>query len=50
MAEPERPECQDRVFWAMVTIGLGGLVVLTNPPFWRLFGDVRYDWFPLIGA
>ena len=37
-------------FWAMVAIGLGGLVVLTNPPFWRLFGDVRFDWFPGIGA
>jgi hypothetical protein len=37
-------------FWAMVTIGLGGLVVLTNPPFWRLFGGVRYEWFPRIGA
>ena len=37
-------------FWAMVAIGLGGLVVLTNPPFWRLFGTVRYDWFRGIGA
>jgi hypothetical protein len=39
-----------RVFWAMVAIGLGGLVLLTNPPFWELFGDVRFDWFPGIGA
>jgi Acyltransferase family len=37
-------------FWAMVATGLGGLVVLTNPPFWRLFGHLRYDWFPGIGA
>ena len=34
----------------MVAIGLGGLIVLTNPPFWRLFGHARYDWFRGIGA
>src|SRR5262245_26319914 len=39
-----------RVFWGMVVVGFGGLVLLTNPPFWRLFGDVRFDWFPGIGA
>jgi hypothetical protein len=39
-----------RVFWGMMAVGLGGLVILTNPPFWRLFGDVRFDWFPVIGA
>jgi hypothetical protein len=39
-----------RFFWAMVAVGVGGLVALTNPPFWRLFGDVRFDWFPGIGA
>jgi acyltransferase-like protein len=39
-----------RAFWGMVAVGLGGLVLLTNPPFWRLFGDVRFDWFPGIGA
>jgi Acyltransferase family len=39
-----------RVFWGMVAVGLGGLVLLTNPPFWRSFGDVRFDWFPGIGA
>jgi hypothetical protein len=39
-----------RVFWGMVVVGLGGLALLTNPPFWRLFGDVRFDWFPGIGA
>lgn len=37
-------------FWAMVAAGLGGLVLLTNPPFWQLFGDVRLTWFPGIGA
>jgi hypothetical protein len=37
-------------FWAMVVGGLGGLLLLTNPPLWRLFGDVRFDWFPGIGA
>jgi len=39
-----------RVFWAMVAGGLGGLLVLTNPPLWQLFGDVRHAWFPGIGA
>ena len=38
-----------RVFWAMVAVGLGGLVLLTNPPLFRLAGDVRFDWFPGIG-
>jgi hypothetical protein len=37
-------------FWAMVAAGLGGLVLLTNPPLWKLFGDVRFTWFPGIGA
>lgn len=37
------------VFWAMVAGGLAALVVLTNPWFWSLFGDVRFDWFPAIG-
>ena len=37
-------------FWCMVAVGLGGLVLLTNPPFWQLFGDVRHAWFPGIGA
>jgi hypothetical protein len=38
------------VFWGMVAVGLGGLLLLTNPPLWKLFGDVRYEWFPGIGA
>ncbi|HSL12029.1 MAG TPA: acyltransferase [Actinomycetota bacterium] len=36
--------------WAMVVGGLGGLLVLTNPPLWQLFGDARFEWFPGIGA
>ena len=37
------------VFWAMVAGGLAGLVLLTNPPMFRLFGDVRFEWFPTVG-
>ena len=37
-------------FWGMIAVGLGGLLLLTNPPFWRLFGDARFVWFPRIGA
>ena len=37
-------------FWGMVVVGLAGLVVLTNPPMWELFGRARFDWFPGIGA
>lgn len=37
------------VFWAMVGIGLGGLVLLTNPWMFRPFGHARFDWFPTIG-
>ena len=39
-----------KVFWAMVVGGLGGLLLLTNPPMWQLAGDVRFEWFPGIGA
>jgi len=38
-----------RVFWGMVVGGLGLLLSLTTAPFWRLFGDARFDWFPDIG-
>jgi hypothetical protein len=38
-----------RVFWGMVGAGLGLLLLLTTAPFWRLFGDARFDWFPDIG-
>jgi hypothetical protein len=38
-----------KVFWAMVGVGLGGLVLLTNAPFWTLFGDARFTWFPGLG-
>jgi hypothetical protein len=36
--------------WGMVATGLGGLVLLTNPPFWKLFGDARFHWFTGIGT
>jgi hypothetical protein len=38
-----------KVFWAMVLVGLGGLVLLTNPWVFQPFGDARFDWFPTIG-
>lgn len=38
-----------KVFWAMVAVGLGGLVLLTNPWVFRSFGDARFDWFVDIG-
>jgi fucose 4-O-acetylase-like acetyltransferase len=39
-----------RMWWAMVLGGLAGLAILTNPPLWTLFGDVRHAWFPGIGT
>ncbi len=39
-----------RTFGWMVAGGLGALVLLTNPPLFQLFGDVRHEWFPGIGA
>ena len=44
------PRWPRTAFWAMVVAGLAGLILLTNPPLWKLFGDVRYTWFPGIGA
>lgn len=38
-----------RVFWAMVAIGIGGLILLTNPWAFEPFGSVRFDWFPGVG-
>jgi hypothetical protein len=38
------------VFWAMVAVGLGGLVLLTNPWVFEPFGRVRFDWFPHVGS
>ncbi len=38
-----------RVFWAMVIGGLAGLLILTTPWVFQLFGDARFDWFPTIG-
>jgi hypothetical protein len=37
------------LFWAMAVGGLLGLVVLTTPTVFRLFGPVRFQWFPTIG-
>jgi hypothetical protein len=38
-----------RVFWAMVLVGLGGLVVMTTPWAFEPFGSARFEWFPGIG-
>jgi hypothetical protein len=37
------------VWWSMVGVGLGLLAILTTAPFWSLFGDARFTWFPGIG-
>jgi len=37
------------VFWSMVVVGLGGLLLITNPTVFRLFGEARFRWFPSIG-
>ncbi len=37
------------VDWGMVVAGLGGLLLLTTPTLFRLFGAVRFEWFPGIG-
>lgn len=39
-----------RALWGMVGSGLLGLILLTNPPIFRvLIGPARFDWFPGIG-
>ena len=38
-----------KVFWAMVVVGLGGLVILTNPWVFEPFGQARFDWFGRVG-
>ncbi len=38
-----------RALGAMVVVGLGGLVLATNPWLWRAAGDERFTWFPGIG-
>ncbi|HEV8298000.1 MAG TPA: acyltransferase family protein, partial [Acidimicrobiales bacterium] len=38
-----------RRLWWMTLSGLGGLVLLTNPIVFELFGDRRFTWFPGIG-
>ena len=37
------------VYWAMVIVGLAGLVLLTNDLIFTPLGDMRFDWFPGIG-
>jgi hypothetical protein len=38
-----------RVFWAMVAIGLGGLILMTNEWVFLPFGQARFDWFGPVG-
>jgi len=38
-----------RTYWLMVSVGLGMLLLLTNQPLFKLFGDARFRWFPGIG-
>jgi peptidoglycan/LPS O-acetylase OafA/YrhL len=38
-----------RAFWAMVIVGLAGLLLLTTPWVLQLFGPARFRWFPGIG-
>jgi fucose 4-O-acetylase-like acetyltransferase len=38
-----------KAFWAMVAVGLGGLVLLTNPWVFEPFGRARFDWFGTVG-
>jgi fucose 4-O-acetylase-like acetyltransferase len=38
-----------RVFWAMVAVGLGGLVLLTTSWVFQTFGPASSDWFGGIG-
>ncbi len=38
-----------RAFWTMVLVGLGGLVLMTNPWVFEPFGSARFDWFGDVG-
>jgi len=38
-----------RLQLSMVVVGLGGLILLTTPLVFQLFGDARFRWFPGIG-
>jgi fucose 4-O-acetylase-like acetyltransferase len=38
-----------RAFWAMVAVGLGGLILLTNPWVFEPFGRARFEWFGPVG-
>jgi fucose 4-O-acetylase-like acetyltransferase len=48
-ADGSLPAQPRRTFWLMAAAGLAGLVILTNPPLFELFGQARYRWFPGIG-
>lgn len=37
------------VLWGMIVVGLGGLMLLTTPALFQLFGQARIEWFPTIG-
>jgi fucose 4-O-acetylase-like acetyltransferase len=38
-----------KALWAMVLVGLGGLVLMTNPWLFEPLGNARFGWFPGIG-
>lgn len=38
-----------RLHWSMAIGGIAGLVVLTTPWVFQLFGDVRFEWFDGLG-
>jgi fucose 4-O-acetylase-like acetyltransferase len=48
-ADGSLPAQPRRTYWLMAAVGLGALVILTNPPLFELFGRARYRWFPGIG-
>ena len=48
-ADGSFPRQPKRTYWAMVVVGLGALVLLTNAWIFRPFGAVRFRWFPGIG-
>jgi len=48
-ADGRLPAQPSWVLWGMVVVGLGGLVLLTTPLLFQLFGQARFDWFPTIG-
>jgi peptidoglycan/LPS O-acetylase OafA/YrhL len=48
-ADGTLPKLSRRVFWCMVCVGLGALVLLTNSWIFEAFGAARFHWFPGIG-